>query len=95
MRREGLERGPDLMVAVPDQVQFGDGFLAMLVKTADERDGHPGKDQTEEHFDGEAVFGAVEILEQEAVDSFSHAEGSEQHGNAHQIYGQKVEGFEG
>jgi len=64
VRREGLERCSDLVVAVPDQVEFRDGAAAVLEHVPHERRGKPGEHEAEEGLDREPIFGTIIVGEQ-------------------------------
>src|ERR1700732_3360613 len=73
------------MIASPDEVQSRAPLLPISVNIADELRSQPGKNDTEQSFDGNAILCAVKFRKQKPVDRFSHSKRGKQHDRAKEI----------
>ena len=92
VRRDGFERRADLVVAVPDQMQFRDSATAVLEHVPYERGREPGEDEAEEGLDRKPVFGAIIVGKEQSVDRFAHSKRRENNRHADEENGKQFEG---
>jgi hypothetical protein len=78
-RRNSFHRMADLVIPVPNQIEFGRGLHTMLVDSLGHLGRHPGEGKPKQHLDGKTIGSSIEIEEREPVNGFAQTERREYH----------------